>query len=270
MDSTSVVITGAAAGIGRATAQRFLAAGYRVGAFDIDETGLASLARAAGPAERGRLHTATLDVTDADAWRTGLAEFTETTGGTLGVLVNSAGILSAGRFEEIPLAKQHAMVQVNVTGTINGCYAAHTYLAATPGACVINLCSASAIYGQPELAVYGATKFAVRGLSEALDLEWRADGIRVTALWPLFVDTGMLEGVTTGSTRSLGVRLGPDDVADKVVAVAGDRGLPGRLPAVLPRSVHRPVGTQARALFTAASVAPSWVLRQVNARISGV
>src|SRR5699024_6496948 len=139
------------------------------------------------------------------------------------------------------------------------------YLQASRGARVINLCSASAIYGQPELAVYGATKFAVRGLSEALDLEWRSEGIRVTALWPLFVDTGMLAGVSTGSTRSLGVRLGPGDVADAVIEAAGVRTRRGWLPAILPRSTHRPVGMQARALFAAASVTPSWVLRQVNA-----
>lgn len=260
MSTKTVVITGAAAGIGRATALRFARAGYVVGAFDIDVAGLTAL-RTLAESEGLRVHTGTLDVTDPEDWDTRLAEFTAQTGGQLHVLVNNAGVLSAGRFEEMSVQTHKRMVDINLLGTIYGCRAAYPYLKSTPESQVVNLCSASAIYGQPELATYGASKFAVRGLTEALDLEWRRDGIRVLAMWPLFVKTGMLEGVATGSTGSLGVRLTPDDVAEEIFADVNKK--PGLVP-----QVHFPVGAQAKALFASAKFSPWWILREVNRRIS--
>lgn len=256
MSRKAIMVTGAAAGIGRAITQRFAAEGFLIGAYDVDAAGLASLREELGES----VVTGTLDVRDADAWRSALADLTSSTGGTLDILVNNAGILQSGEFAEIPLDAQQRAVEVNVVGTINGCHAAHPYLKATPGAMVINLASASAIYGQPELATYSATKFAVRGLTEALDLEWAKDDIAVRALWPLFVQTGMVVGMDTGSTRSMGVHLTSDDVADEVVKVArGDRGL----------SVHRAVGRQAKVMLASSGLAPSWVLRMVNRRVAG-
>lgn len=255
----SVLITGAAAGIGRATARRLLAAGYRVGAYDVDVAGLDTLAIESAT---DLLVTGRLDVTDPEEWAQRLAEFTEPTGGALDALVNNAGVLASGAFEDIPLARQQLMVDVNVGGVLNGCHTAHRHLAAAARPRVINLCSASAIYGQAELATYSATKFAVRGLTEALDLEWRDQGIVVTALWPLFVDTGMVDGMDIGSTRSLGVHLSADDVADAVRASLERRS--GRLPG----SVHHAVGRQAKAMLTASGLAPSWALRWVNGRVS--
>ena len=255
MTRRSVLVTGAAAGIGRAVARRFAAEGWLVGAYDVDEPGLASLAAELGDS----VVTGRLDVRDADQWRAALATLTAHTGGTLDVLVNNAGVLEAGRFADIPLEAQQREVEINVTGVVNGCHTAHPYLAATPGAHVVNLASASAIYGQPELATYSATKFAVRGLTEALDLEWAADDITVRALWPLFVQTAMTQGVDTASTRSLGIKLTADDVADEVLAAVK----PGRH-----SSAHRAVGRQARLMLASAGVTPSWLLRALNRRIN--
>ena len=164
MTQRTALVTGAAAGIGRAITSALVARGWRVGAFDIDESGLATL---------------------------------------------SGSSVLTGRLDTIPLADQQRAVEVNVTGVLNGCHTAYPYLRATPGAQVVNLCSASAIYGQPELATYSATKFAVRGLTEALDLEWEDDDITVTAIWPLFVNTAMVDGMDVGAQRRLGVRLPP-------------------------------------------------------------
>lgn len=247
----AVLISGAAAGIGRAAALRFARAGFLVGAYDVDRVGLASLAKAHGGIRVGHL-----DVTDADNWRQVLADFTAETDGQLDVLVNNAGILSSGRFEEIDLGRQQRMVEINVTGVLNGCHTAFPHLQQTKGARVINLASASALYGQPELATYSATKFAVRGLTEALDLEWREHDITVRALWPLFVATAMTDGMHTRSTETLGIKLTADDVADDVFAAATDQRRFG--------GVHRAVGLQAKALFATAQVTPGRLMREVN------
>src|SRR6202008_3519610 len=104
-------------------------------------------------------------------------------------LLNNAGILSAGPFESVPLARHFAMLDVNVASIMIGCHRALEYLKRTPGARVINMASATAIYGQPDLVTYSATKFAVRGFTEGLDLEWGRHGIRVSDIWPSFVSS---------------------------------------------------------------------------------
>lgn len=253
----TVVITGATAGIGRATAVAFDRAGFRVGAYGRNRAALDELRGLLGP----EAVVDTLDVNDADAWAARLSALTERSGGRLDVLVNNAGILSAGRFAELPLADQKAIIDTNVGGTMTGCHVSHPYLKATPGARVVNVCSASALYGQAELAAYSASKFAIRGLTEALDLEWADDDIQVRAVWPLFVATDMIANVDTASTRSLGVSLTAEDVARDIVAIAQHRRL---LP--LPHGVHHAIGRQAKAVYTLFDVAPGWVKREINRR----
>ena len=259
MDSPTIFITGAAAGIGRSTALAFARHGYRVGAYDIDSAGLETLhdqiTSIGGDATIGAL-----DVTDAAQWARQLETFTGTAG-RLDILVNNAGVLSSGRFEEIPLADQRRMIDINVYGTMAGLHTAFGYLQNTPGAQVVNLCSASAMYGQPELAVYSATKFGVRALTEALELEWRRYGIRVIAMWPLFVATAMVDGLETGSTKSLGVHLTADDVAEAIFsATHPERTWPPR--------VHYPVGRQTKVLAALSQVSPNWVQRLLNKTVS--
>src|SRR5207302_1921894 len=130
------------------------------------------------------------------------------------------------------------------------------------GSTVINLASASAIYGQADIAVYSATKFAVRGLTEALDLEWKSQGIRVRAVWPLWVQTTLVDGLDAGSSQTLGIRLTAEDVADSIVGIVNQRR------SFMPRGIHRGVGRPARAFLTASQIAPGWLLREINRRIS--
>ncbi|MCB0932242.1 MAG: SDR family oxidoreductase [Mycobacterium sp.] len=258
-DPPTVFITGAAAGIGRATALTFARHGYRVGAYDIDPAGLASL-REEIAGDGGRVTIGQLDVTEADDWADQLAAFTGNSR-RLDILVNNAGVLSGGRFEQIGLETQRRMVDINVYGMLAGLHTAFPYLRATPGAQVVNLCSASAIYGQPELATYSATKFAVRGLTEALELEWRRYGIRVLAMWPLFVKTAMVDGLETGSTKSLGVHLTADDVAQAIYEATR----PGRIR--WPR-VHFPVGRQTKVVAGLAQVMPNFAQRLLNKTVT--
>jgi NAD(P)-dependent dehydrogenase (short-subunit alcohol dehydrogenase family) len=257
--SPTVFISGAAAGIGRATAVLFAQRGYRVGAYDVDLAGLASL-RDEISIRGGDIAIGQLDVSSAEDWALQLEAFTGPSR-RLDVLVNNAGVLSHGRFEEIGLQTQRRIVDVNVYGTMAGLHTAFPYLRDTRGAQVVNLCSASAIYGQPELATYSASKFAVRGLTEALELEWRRYGIRVIAMWPLFVQTPMVDGVQTNATRRLGVHLSAEDVAQSIYAAT--HSTPSRLP-----KVHYPVGRQTKVLAGLAQVSPNWASRLLNKAVT--
>lgn len=258
--SPTVFISGAAAGIGRATALTFARRGYRVGAYDIDLAGLASL-REEITSRGGEVAIGQLDVTDAADWDQQLEAFTGSSR-RLDILVNNAGILSSGRFEEIPLETQRKIVDVNVYGAMAGLHRAFPYLRDTHRAQVVNLCSASAIYGQPELATYSATKFAVRGLTEALELEWRRFGIRVIAMWPLFVQTAMVDGLKTHSSKRMGIHLTADDVAEEIYnATHPTRSFLSK--------VHYPVGRETKVLAGLSQVMPNWAARMLNKTVTG-
>jgi NAD(P)-dependent dehydrogenase (short-subunit alcohol dehydrogenase family) len=249
-------ITGAASGIGRATAILFAQRGWFVGLADIDGDGLAALGRELG---LDNSWTCRLDVTSEQEWERALASFFERTG-RLDLLVNNAGILISGPFAANPLMRHHVLVDVNIKGVLNGCHLARPYLLRTPGARVINLSSASAEYGQAALATYSATKFAVRGLTEALNIEWQADGIRVMDVMPLFVRTAMVEGMDAASVRRLGVHLAPEDVARVVLKAACYDGGYGK--------VHWPVGWMARLLHAMGGMGPDRVSRLLAHRIA--
>lgn len=259
MNDKSVFITGAAAGIGRATALAFAAKGYTVGAYDIDDAGLRTLADAAGPS----VVTGHLDVTDAGEMVERIGEFVAAAGGRLDVMVNNAGLLAGGAFVDIPVATYHKLVDVNCKGVVNGLHAAHPHLRRTPGSVVVNLASASAIYGQAELAVYSATKFFVRAMTEALDIEWDRDGIRVIDMWPLYVATAMTDDVRTGTIDSLGIRLKPADVADAVLAAVDAPAFRRRI-----HQVHFPVGLQTKVMAPVSRFLPAWVSRALNKRLT--
>jgi NADP-dependent 3-hydroxy acid dehydrogenase YdfG len=261
-DKKSVFITGAAAGIGRATALTFAKKGYVVGAYDIDEVGLKSLADDVDQLG-ATVVTGPLDVTDADEMAQRVAEFAEAAGGRLDVMINNAGILLAGRFEDVAVKAHHEEIDVNAKGVVNGLHAAFPYLRCTPGSVVVNLSSASAIYGQAELANYSATKFFVRAITEALDIEWQRYGIRVVAMWPLYVQTAMTADVKTGTTESLGIRLTAQDIADDIV-----KAVEPSWPRRLVHQVHFPVGSQAKTMAISARFSPAWLTRLANKRLA--
>lgn len=253
MNQPTIFITGAAAGIGRATAEYFSQRGWFVGVYDRDLTGIATLRDELGHA---RSTGGLLDVTQPDAWNQALQQFWQASGGRLDVLLNNAGILSSGAFADIPLNKHHAIVDVNINGVLNGCHAALPYLRQTTNSRVINLCSSSALYGQPQLVSYSASKFAVRAITEGLDLEWESLGIRVMDIWPLFVKTNMLKDVgDIKSLRSMGARLTPADVAQTIWQAAQHQGM---------RKVHWPVGTQTRLTMLGIKLAPPLLVRWIN------
>jgi NAD(P)-dependent dehydrogenase (short-subunit alcohol dehydrogenase family) len=246
----TILITGAASGIGAATARLFHQQGWQVGLLDINHQALAALA-----GELGNVWHAELDVADPAAVKVALAEFCALHGGQLRLLFNSAGILQCGHFEEIELAEHARIVQINVQGTLNMLHAAFPYLKATPHAQVINMSSASGLYGVPHLASYSASKFAVRGLTEALDLEWAKYGIRVGDLMPPFVSTPMLknQGFQAPVLRRLGVNLDASAVAQAAWAQTQSH------------AVHRPISLQFKLLYWSGQLTPMWLSRRIMA-----
>lgn len=254
----AIFITGSGSGIGLATARLFAARGWRVGLADIDA---AALAEAARTLSADAVSTHVMDVRDRDAWVAALDTFTAPSAGRLDVLFNNAGIGSGGPLAETDFAELDRVVAVNFMGVLNGARIGHAYLARTPGACLLNTASASAIYGSAGLATYSATKFAVRALTEALDGEWFADGIKVRDIVPSFIDTPLLSGNAAGTNETIrdrvtaaGLELTPvDRVAEAAwAAVHGDR-------------VHSYVGKTADRMAFAARWMP-WKLRQMMRR----
>jgi NADP-dependent 3-hydroxy acid dehydrogenase YdfG len=258
----AVFITGAAAGIGRATALTFARKGFTIGGYDIDEVGLKTLADDINQIG-GTAITGHLDVTDTDEMAQRISEFAKAAGNRLDVMINNAGILLAGRFEDLDARAHLKEIDINAKGVVNGLHAAFPYLRATPNSVVVNLASASAIYGQAELANYSATKFFVRGITEALDIEWNRYGIRVIAMWPLYVQTAMTDHIKTGTTESLGIRLTAQDVADAIAKAVE----PSRLRRAI-HQVHFPVGSQTKAMALGSRFSPAWLTRLVNKRLA--
>jgi len=209
----NILISGAASGIGAATARVFYQRGWRVGLLDINADALGELA-----AELGGAWQRALDVSDADAVAAALAEFTESEKGRLRLLFNCAGILRVGRFEEISLAEHARIMQVNVTGLLQMTHAAFPYLRAMPGAQVINMGSASGVYGTPQFASYSASKFAVRGFTESLMVELQESPLSVHLIHPGGINTNIAKDSPNGEefTRKY-LKTNPDDVAKEVI-----------------------------------------------------
>lgn len=251
----SIFITGAGAGIGAATAKLFIQHSWRVGLYDRDLDAVQTLAAQLG----SNAHAGLLDVTDETQWHSALSDFLAWAD-RLDVLLNNAGILYSGGFESISTTDHIRLINVNITGLTLGCHAAFTHLKSTAAqhgeARLINLSSAGAIYGQASLASYSASKFYVRGLTEALDAEWSAHGIRVMDIMPLFVQTAMVKDMNAASIAKMGVHLSADDVAQTIVQAVNT-------PAARAK-VHWQVGLAAKALYKLTAITPDGLNRAIN------
>ncbi|MCV7381406.1 short-chain dehydrogenase [Mycobacterium alsense] len=223
----SVFITGAGSGMGREGARLFHAKGWRVGAVDRNEDGLATLRQELGDASGDRLWTRAVDVTDKAALEGALADFCAgNDGGGLDMMWNNAGIGESGWFEDVPHEAAMRVVEVNFKAVLTGAYAALPYLKKTPGSLMFSTSSSSGTYGMPRIAVYSSTKHAVKGLTEALSVEWHRHGVRVADVLPGLIDTAILTTTTNHSDDA-----GPTMSADELRARAPKRGLFRLMPA---------------------------------------
>jgi NAD(P)-dependent dehydrogenase (short-subunit alcohol dehydrogenase family) len=185
----SIFITGAACGMGRATARKFAENGWFVGIYDIDESGLGAVASEIAVEN---CHARVLDVTDRPAFQSVLREFDEVAGGRLDVLFNNAGIWKGGLFGDMDFAEIERVIQVNLIGVLNGIHAAYPMLKNTPNSLCFTTCSASAIYGSPGTAAYATSKHAIRGLTQSLSVEFSLIDSRAADTIPGHIETGMM------------------------------------------------------------------------------
>lgn len=248
----SVFISGAAQGIGAEIARIFHRHGYKVGIYDINDEQALRLANELGENAKAGY----LDVSNFRQWKIALQDF-KNWAGELNILINNAGILYSGAFEETSIQSHHRTVDINIKGVLNGCHAGLPHLEKASFARVINLSSASAIYGQADLASYSASKFAVRGLTEALDVEWQKYNIRVLDVMPLFVQTNMVKNMDAGSIQNIGVDLTPADVAKQVLHLAQQKDH-----ALIP--THTPVGIKTKLMYQLSSISPQFLNRLTN------
>ncbi|MCX6395590.1 MAG: SDR family oxidoreductase [Propionibacteriales bacterium] len=208
LDGATVAITGAARGIGLATARRFASLGARVAIGDLD---LAQARAAAAEVGHGATGYA-LDVADKDSYVRFLTA-ARADHGDLDVLVNNAGIMPNGAFLELDDSTDRLQFDVNVFGVINGMKLALPGMLARGRGHVVNVASLAGKFPVRGLAVYNATKFAVVGLSAATRLELEGTGVTLTVVLPSAVDTPLASGLSMAPLP----KVKPEAIARAVV-----------------------------------------------------
>lgn len=186
------VVTGGGNGIGREVVLRLLAGGARVAAADLSAEGLDDTVTRAG-AESGRLRTYPINVTDRDAVDA-LPERVINDFGAVDGLLNVAGIIQKFvKFNELDHAEIERVMAVNFWGVVNTCKAFLPQLIDRPEASLVNVCSMGALAPVPGQSVYGASKAAVKLLTEGLYAELRGTNVAVTLVLPGGVGTDIAQ-----------------------------------------------------------------------------
>jgi NAD(P)-dependent dehydrogenase (short-subunit alcohol dehydrogenase family) len=191
----TAIVTGAASGIGRATARRLVSEGAKVLATDVAKDALVeAVAQAnAQAAAGGQAVALQADVSNESDARATVAEAVERFGG-VDVLCNIAGILRTGRTHEFSLEVWNQVMAVNVTGTFLMCREALPSLIERRGV-IVNTASTSSFFGHPWMAAYAASKGAIAALTYTLAVEYCKTGVRVNAVAPGSVNTAIVDSV---------------------------------------------------------------------------
>ena len=257
-EQKTIFVTGAGSGIGRATAHLFAERGWFVGISDIDGQGLEQTAALLPEGQRVSIM---LDVRDRGQWTRAIENFGQATNRRMHVLFNNAGVGRGGWIEEMKDDDIDLVIDVNLKGVINGVNAALPLLRETAGARIVNVASVAGVVGAPRLAVYCATKFGVRGLTEALDAEFSRYGVRVTSLMPWFVDTAILDNAAEqDSNRRLRDVLNEQNTPIYPVRMAAERAWD----AAHGDGLHYMVGKAAERARFAARFFPNAIRKQIR------
>ena len=186
-----VVVTGGTRGIGAGVSRSLASAGWSVIAASVSQGEIDEFAPQDG------IRTQLLDVTDQGSVDAVFADLA-----SLDALVNCAGILVRG--EEYDIDVFAKVLDVNLTGTMRCCLAAHPLLANSGGA-IVNTASMLSTFGGPLVPAYSASKGGVAQLTKALAGKWAEDGIRVNAIAPGWIETEMTQGLRDDPERTAGI-----------------------------------------------------------------
>jgi NAD(P)-dependent dehydrogenase (short-subunit alcohol dehydrogenase family) len=213
-----IVITGAASGIGKATALLFAKEGASLALFDLDRQGVEATARLTGG------HGFATDVASEDA-TTDAAERAAKALGGLDGLVNAAGIMRTGPMLETPLSVWRQVLEANLTGTYVVSRACLPWLINATGATIVNIASGAGLLpNAPGLTAYAASKGGVVNLTRAMAAEL-APGIRVNSVCPGMVDTPMADGHRGNVGNYALKRIGaPDEIAQVILFLTSAEG----------------------------------------------
>ncbi len=224
------LVTGAASGLGRASAAMLLREGAKVCLSDIDTARGAQAARELGAGALFVEH----DVTDETAWAAAVERTVAEFGG-LDILVNSAGIALNKTVEDTTLEEWRAVHAIDLDGVFLGCKTAIRAIVDSGGGSIVNISSVSGIIAGHNLAAYNSAKAGVRLLTKSVALHCARQGynIRCNSIHPSFIDTPMLSGLTERYGREEGLaKLGrqiplghvgeAEDVAYAVLYLASD------------------------------------------------
>ncbi|MFI7530493.1 SDR family oxidoreductase [Nocardia salmonicida] len=221
LEGATIAITGAARGIGLATAKAFVEHGAYVALGDLDE----ALAVQAAAEIGGHAIGHALDVTDKASY----AAFLDATArwrGPLDVLVNNAGVMPNGPFLDQSDRIDQLTMDVNVYGVIHGMRLALPAMVARGYGHVVNVASLAGKFPLAGLAVYNASKYAVVGLTAATRLEMDATGVSVSAVLPSAVRTELSSGIDYGILPA----VEPEDIAAAVVRTVRTRAAETAVP----------------------------------------
>ncbi|OBF05848.1 short-chain dehydrogenase [Mycobacterium sp. ACS4054] len=193
LEGQRVLVTGAASGIGQATALRLLDEGATVVASDVAEGGLdGTRARAEEGGTADRLTTMPMDVGNEDSVIDGVCLAVEKLAG-LDALVNAAGILRAAHTHETTLELWNQIVGVNLTGTFLVVREALPTLLANRRSSIVNFSSTSASFAHPYMAAYAASKGGIQAFTHSLALEYARDGLRAVCVAPGSIKSGITD-----------------------------------------------------------------------------
>ena len=220
-DGKVLFITGAARGIGAATAREAVRQGYRVVLADIDGPGAAALAQNLGDAAFGLA----LDVREPAQWQQALDQAWQRFG-RVDVLINNAGVVHTGYVLDVSFEQHRHTVEVNYLGNIAGVLAALPRFIAQGHGHLITICSLTTYMPFPSLASYAGTKHALRGFHHSLAWEYRKQPLHFTIVYPPAVETPMLEQEAQDDSAAAAFgepAISPDVMARAIVDAVAKR-----------------------------------------------